>query len=38
MSPYTDWQQMAWGASLLITVSVLLLTITARFMLQEKKR
>lgn len=38
MSPYPDWQQMAWGASLLITVSVLLLTISARFMLQEKKR
>jgi phosphate transport system permease protein len=38
MSPYDDWQQMAWGASLLITAAVLLLTISARFILQEKKR
>jgi phosphate transport system permease protein len=38
MSPYSDWQQMAWGASLLITASVLLLTITARFLLQSRKK
>ncbi|NLE28676.1 MAG: phosphate ABC transporter permease PstA [Phycisphaerae bacterium] len=37
MSPYTDWQQMAWGASLLITLGVLFLTLCARFLLQEKK-
>ena len=37
MSPYPDWQQKAWGASLLITVSVLILTISARFCLREKK-
>ncbi|MDD3581832.1 MAG: phosphate ABC transporter permease PstA [Desulfobacca sp.] len=37
MSPYSDWQQMAWGASLLITVGVLALNLTARFVLQEKK-
>ena len=37
MSPYPDWQQKAWGASLLITLSVLLLTISARFLLREKK-
>lgn len=38
MSPYTDWQQKAWGASLLITASVLLITILARFILREPKR
>ena len=37
MSPYPDWQQKAWGASLLITFSVLILTISARFLLREKK-
>ena len=37
MSPYEDWQQKAWGASLLITAGVLLLTITARFFLQRGK-
>ena len=37
MSPYPDWQQKAWGASLLITVGVLILTISARFLLREKK-
>jgi phosphate transport system permease protein len=37
MSPYPDWQQKAWGASLLITAGVLILTISARFLLREKK-
>ena len=37
MSPYPDWQQKAWGASLLITSGVLILTISARFLLREKK-
>jgi phosphate transport system permease protein len=38
MSPYADWQQKAWGASLLITAGVLLLTVIARFTLAENKR
>jgi len=38
MSPYEDWQQLAWGASLLITVSVLALTLLARFTFGEQKR
>ncbi|MFA5863091.1 MAG: phosphate ABC transporter permease PstA [Phycisphaerae bacterium] len=38
MSPYADWHQIAWGASFLITVSVLLLTISARVILHERKR
>jgi phosphate transport system permease protein len=30
MSPYADWQVLAWGGALLITAAVLLLNITAR--------
>lgn len=37
MSPYPDWQQKAWGASLLITFGVLTITVLARFLLREKK-
>jgi phosphate transport system permease protein len=38
MSPYPDWQQMAWGASLLITLGVLTLTLLARWSLRERPR
>ncbi len=38
MSPYKDWQQDAWGASLLITAAVLFMTIVARFILKGKKQ
>jgi phosphate transport system permease protein len=37
MSPYADWQQMAWGASLLITLGILVVTVTTRWVLREKK-
>jgi phosphate transport system permease protein len=37
MSPYDDWQSMAWGASLVITAAVLLLTIAARAAFRERK-
>jgi phosphate transport system permease protein len=37
MSPYPDWQQKAWGASLLITLGVLIMTVLARFFLRERK-
>jgi len=30
MSPYADWQVLAWGGALLITITVLLLNIGAR--------
>src|SRR5258707_2414351 len=30
MSPYADWQRLAWGGALLITITVLLLNIGAR--------
>ena len=37
MSPYEDWQRLAWGASLLITAAVLALNLLARFVFGEKK-
>jgi phosphate transport system permease protein len=30
MSPYADWQALAWGGALLITAAILCLNITAR--------
>jgi len=36
MSPYPDWQQKAWGASLVITAGVLLMTIAARLILRKR--
>jgi phosphate transport system permease protein len=36
MSPYTDWQSLAWGGALIITFSVLFLNIVARLMLRKK--
>jgi len=38
MSPYPDWQRLAWGASLLITLGVLTLTTLARWSLRERLR
>jgi phosphate transport system permease protein len=32
MSPYVDWQVLAWGGALLITASILILNITARLL------
>jgi phosphate transport system permease protein len=37
MSPYPDWQTKAWGASLVITAAILLLTISARWLIRERK-
>lgn len=36
MSPFADWQQIAWGASLLIMVAVLMLNISARLATRRK--
>lgn len=36
MSPYQDWQTLAWGGALLITASVLTLNIVARVVLAQK--
>jgi phosphate transport system permease protein len=38
MSPYKDWQQAAWGASLLIMAAVLTLNILARVIFKEQKK
>jgi phosphate transport system permease protein len=38
MSPYRDWQQTAWGASLLITGGILILTIIARFSIEAGRK
>jgi phosphate transport system permease protein len=32
MSPYADWQTLAWGGALLITAAILLLNISARLL------
>jgi phosphate transport system permease protein len=36
MSPYQDWQALAWGAALLVTFSVLLLNILSRNVFRQK--
>lgn len=36
MGPYEDWHQKAWGAAFLITVTVLLVTLTARLLVRGK--
>ncbi len=38
MSPYDNWVAAAWGASLVITVAILLLTLAARLAIREVKR
>jgi phosphate transport system permease protein len=37
MSPYADWQRLAWGGAALITLAVLALNIVARLALQRKE-
>lgn len=36
MSPYEDWQRLAWGGALLITIAVLSLNILARVLFRQK--
>jgi len=36
MSPYSDWQQLAWAGALLITFSVLTLNILARVLFRQQ--
>ena len=38
MSPYEDWQKLAWGGALLITLSVLSLNIVARTLVHAKSQ
>ena len=35
MSPYEDWQQLAWAGALLITLAVLALNILARTLFRQ---
>ncbi len=37
MSPFEDWQKLAWAGALLLTISVLGLNIIARFMFKQSK-
>jgi phosphate transport system permease protein len=37
LSPYKDWQQLAWTGALLVTIAVLLLSITARALSSQGK-
>ena len=37
MSPYADWQRLAWGGAALITIGVLALNIVARLILSKRK-
>jgi phosphate transport system permease protein len=37
MSPYEDWQHLAWAGALLITVSILVINIVARAILQRTR-
>ena len=36
MSPYSDWQQLAWAGALLITLAVLLLNVLARTVFRQR--
>jgi phosphate transport system permease protein len=38
LSPYKDWQQLAWTGALLVTIAVLLLSITARALSSQGKQ
>ncbi len=38
MSPYDDWQTMAWGAAFLITMAVLFATILTRLILHKRSK
>jgi phosphate transport system permease protein len=37
LSPYSDWQQLAWTGALIITLAVLALSITARVLAAQRK-
>jgi phosphate transport system permease protein len=38
MSPYTDWQQLAWAGVFIITLGVLFLNVMARFVFRAKHK
>jgi phosphate transport system permease protein len=36
MGPYDDWHKQAWGASLIITVFILILTLAGKFVISRR--
>jgi phosphate transport system permease protein len=38
MSPFEDWQRLAWAGALLITLSVLALNVLARLLSRRSRR
>ena len=38
LSPYPNWQQLAWSGALIITASILILNIAARFAVSSRSR
>jgi phosphate transport system permease protein len=38
LSPYHDWQKLAWTGALIITMAVLALSIIARFLSAQRKQ
>jgi phosphate transport system permease protein len=36
LSPYSNWQQLAWAGALIITVSILILSIGARLLVRSR--
>jgi phosphate transport system permease protein len=38
LSPYADWQKLAWTGALIITITVLALSITARALAATRKQ
>ncbi|KQT57155.1 hypothetical protein ASG52_03565 [Methylobacterium sp. Leaf456] len=38
LSPYPNWQSLAWAGALLITVTILALSVTARFVIKEQRQ
>jgi phosphate transport system permease protein len=38
LSPYQDWQRLAWTGALIITLAVLALSITARLLTAQRKQ
>ena len=37
LSPYSNWQQLAWAGALLITATILALSIVARFVIKSER-
>jgi phosphate transport system permease protein len=37
MSPYEDWQHLAWAGALLITVSILIINVAARLLMRRTR-